>query len=238
MQLKCSISGQMYPDTEGVMWNTLRPSLQRFLKKMEVDWNENSFISYQAFNDVMKKYIASVAAEEIKEHKHLEDKVKKQMKTDETLKPLHMADPERKRTAGEKLADTIASFGGSWPFISMFLIFLVIWMIFNTFFLKGKAFDPYPYILLNLLLSCLAAIQAPIIMMSQNRQEDKDREHAEYDFKVNMKAETEIRLLHDKLDHILSHQHQHMIEMMMIQIDFIEQIQKKANGNGHSNSAI
>ncbi|PZF72828.1 DUF1003 domain-containing protein [Taibaiella soli] len=231
MQRKCSINGQMYPDTEGVMWNSLRPSLQRFLKKMEVDWNEDSFISYQAFNDVMKKYIASVAAEELKEHKHLEEKVKKQMKTDETLKPLHVVNPDHRRTLGEQLADAIAAFGGSWPFISMFLIFLVIWMFFNSFILKKAAFDPYPYILLNLILSCLAAIQAPIIMMSQNRQEDKDREHAEYDFKVNMKAETEIRLLHDKLDHILSHQHQHMMEMMMIQIDFIEQIQKKANGS-------
>ncbi|MFM9060409.1 MAG: DUF1003 domain-containing protein, partial [Bacteroidota bacterium] len=102
-------------------------------------------------------------------------------------------------TPGEKLADTIARFGGSWTFIIVYLSSILAWILLNAFFLGNQGYDPYPFILLNLLLSCLAALQAPIIMMSQNRQEQKDRQRAELDLKVNQKAEREIRELHHKV---------------------------------------
>ncbi|MFM7496841.1 MAG: DUF1003 domain-containing protein [Bacteroidota bacterium] len=105
-------------------------------------------------------------------------------------------------TPGEKLADTIARFGGSWTFIIVYLSSILAWILLNAFFLGNQGYDPYPFILLNLLLSCLAALQAPIIMMSQNRQEQKDRQRAELDLKVNQKAEREIRELHHKVDEI------------------------------------
>ncbi len=110
-------------------------------------------------------------------------------------------------TFGQKAADKIAKFGGSWTFIISFFIVLASWIAFNVYVLNNKGFDPYPFILLNLILSCLASIQAPIIMMSQNRQEEKDRERAEWDLKINEKAEAEIREISKKLD-ILMLQHQ------------------------------
>ncbi len=116
-------------------------------------------------------------------------------------------------TFGQKMADKIAQFGGSWTFIITFFILLMGWIVLNVTFLMNHGFDPYPFILLNLILSCLAAIQAPIIMMSQNRQEEKDRERAEWDLKVNEKAEKEIRELHQKMD-VLIEQHRLMFQMM------------------------
>ena len=114
---------------------------------------------------------------------------------------------------GEALADRIATFGGSWKFIIVFGSVLGTWIVINALVLRAKPFDPYPFILLNLILSCLAAIQAPVIMMSQNRQEAKDRLRSEHDYRINLKAELEIRHLHEKLDHLLSHQWERLAEI-------------------------
>lgn len=114
---------------------------------------------------------------------------------------------------GDRMADKIADFGGSWTFILSFLGFLLVWISFNIFWLSNKGFDPYPFILLNLLLSCIAALQAPVIMMSQNRQEEKDRERAKEDLLINQKAEEEIRSLHEKLD-LLIKQHEEFRQEM------------------------
>lgn len=108
---------------------------------------------------------------------------------------------QEKETFGQKLADKIAHLGGSWSFIIIFIILLIAWMLFNL--LASDSIDPYPFILLNLILSCVAAIQAPIIMMSQNRQEQKDRQRNENDYKVNLKTEIIIQDLHNKLDLII-----------------------------------
>ena len=110
-----------------------------------------------------------------------------------------------KYTLGQRAADTIAKFAGSWAFIFAFTGVLILWMVVNTI-LASNAFDPYPFILLNLVLSCVAAIQAPLIMMSQNRQEEKDRRRAENDYKVNLKTEIMIEDLHDKVNAILAKQ--------------------------------
>lgn len=131
-------------------------------------------------------------------------------------------------TLGQKLADKVAAFGGSWTFIVSFMLFIVIWIIFNSVVLQNKAFDAYPFILLNLILSCVAAVQAPLIMMSQNRQEEKDRTRAINDYKVNVKNEEEIRMLHKKIDTLLNEhknqidnlhqQHQQMLQKILSQI--------------------
>jgi uncharacterized membrane protein len=113
----------------------------------------------------------------------------------------NLAMPDAKPTTfGERIADQVASFGGSWPFIGLFGLFLVAWTTVNSVWLVSKPLDPYPFIFLNLLLSMLAAIQAPIIMMSQNRHSKRDRMMAEHDYEVNLKAEIEILALHDKLE--------------------------------------
>ena len=109
------------------------------------------------------------------------------------------------RTFGQKVADKVAAFGGSWTFIISFFVFILLWIGVNVYFLTNKGFDPYPFILLNLILSCLASLQAPIIMMSQNRQEEKDRERAKKDYVINLKAENEIQLLQEKLDKLLKY---------------------------------
>ena len=130
------------------------------------------------------------------------------------------------RTFGERLADRIAEFGGSWTFIITFIIILVAWIVTNSYILahRNEAFDPYPYILLNLFLSMLAAIQAPVIMMSQNRQAAKDRLDAAHDYEVNLKSELEIAGLHEKLDEFREQKWNQLIDMQQEQIKFLERL--------------
>ena len=125
---------------------------------------------------------------------------------------------------GGRVADAVARVGGSWPFVISFLSMLVVWTAVNTALWHNHGFDPYPYILLNLVLSCVAALQAPIIMMSQNRAETRDRRRAECDYRINLKAEIEIAALNDKLDHVLHTQYEELIELQEAELDLLEQI--------------
>ncbi len=134
---------------------------------------------------------------------------------------------EGQLTIGQKFADKIAEFGGSWTFILTFFSFILIWITVNIWFLASQPFDPFPFILLNLILSCLAAIQAPIIMMSQNRQEQKDRQRGEHDYKINLKAELEIQLLSEKIDHLLVHQNKKLLEIQEVQTDYLEDLMRE-----------
>jgi len=129
-----------------------------------------------------------------------------------------------KRTFGERVADFVADFGGSWHFIISFFVVLLVWIGFNVWVTTRAIFDPYPFILLNLVLSCLAAIQAPIIMMSQKRQEAKDRLRSENDYRVNLKAEFEIRHLHEKLDYLISRHWERLAEIQQIQLEIMEDL--------------
>src|SRR6185436_16193408 len=134
---------------------------------------------------------------------------------------------DQRVTFGDRLADRVARFGGSWAFILSFGAFLIVWMVINTIALFRRPFDPYPFILLNLILSTLAALQAPIIMMSQNRQETKDRLRAEHDYRVNLKAELEIRLLSERVDALVTHQWQRLLEIQKIQLDLMEELDSR-----------
>jgi len=125
------------------------------------------------------------------------------------------------------LADRLADYAGSWRFIGIFFAVLLLWIAINSVVLIWKPFDPYPFILLNLILSCLAAIQAPVIIMSQNRQEAKDRLRAEQDYRVNLKAEVEIRHLHEKIDHLLINQWQRLLEIQEVQTELMEEVARK-----------
>ena len=137
---------------------------------------------------------------------------------------------EENRRLGERVADRIASFGGSWTFILLFLLVLVAWVVLNSLVLarRGRAFDPYPYILLNLFLSMIAALQAPVIMMSQNRMAARDRLEATHDYEVNLMAEVEIRTLHDKLDRLRDHDWASLVVQQQEQIRLLVRLLVRA----------
>ncbi len=142
-------------------------------------------------------------------------------------KSLSETNEDKKRTYGEQLADKVVKLGGSWTFILIFLSVLIFWIFLNSFLLLKNGFDPYPYILLNLILSCIAAIQAPIIMMSQNRKEAKDRKRAENDYLINLKAEIEIRNLNEKVDLLMADQFQHLCNIQQKQLEMLERLEQK-----------
>ena len=176
----------------------------------------------------LARYRASYAAQLLQEERgeltRLEQDVIRKLADGELVAENVNRQFEERRSAGQWLADRVAAIGGSWAFVIGFFAFIAIWMIVNTVLLARGAFDRYPFILLNLLLSCLAAIQAPIIMMSQNRQEAKDRLRAENDFRVNLKAELEIRLLGERVDHLLNEHWRRLMEIQEIQVELMEQL--------------
>lgn len=135
--------------------------------------------------------------------------------------------PKELLTRGQKISDKIARFGGSWTFIIFFLLLLFFWIVYNTLAPRQDEFDPFPFILMNLILSCIAALQAPIIMMSQNRQEEKDRKRSENDYLINLKAELEIRALHQKVDLLLEEQIKILFESQEQQLELLQKIEKK-----------
>lgn len=184
---------------------------------------EGSFICLNDLNRFRKEYIEDVLEEERGTLSRLEQDFVESLAEQELLSKNINIEFERDLTWGERLADKVAEIGGSWGFILGFMIVVGVWIVSNSIALLRSPFDPYPYILLNLVLSCLAAIQAPIIMMSQNRQDAKDRLRSEYDYKVNLKAELEIRHLNERIDLLLRHQWQRLLEIQQIQIDILEE---------------
>jgi len=207
----------------------IRPSLLEFIKKKLPDLDSKGFICFDDLGEFRKDYIKEVLEDEIGELSALDQEVIESLEQHEILSSDISKQFERKLTFGERLSDHIADFGGSWKFLISFGAVLVVWIAINGVILVTRAFDPYPFILLNLILSCLAAVQAPIIMMSQNRAEARDRLRAENDYKVNLKAELETRHLHEKIDHLLRRQYNRLFEIQQIQIELLEEIshQKK-----------
>jgi uncharacterized membrane protein len=194
------------------------------IQKEHPDWSATGFICFSDINHFRAEYIQDVIEEDKGELSALEEQVVKSLQEQELLSTNINIEYDKQLTFGERLADRIADFGGSWRFIGIFAALLLLWVALNSTFLIRKPFDPYPYIFLNLILSCLAAIQAPVIMMSQNRQEAKDRLRSEYDYRINLKAELEIRHLQEKLDHLLMNQWQRLLEIQKIQIDLMEDL--------------
>lgn len=168
-----------------------------------------------------------IATEDV-EAKELEELVKKSISEEEMLTcKLVNLEENTKLTFGQKLADKVADFGGSWTFIIAFGVFIFVWVLLNVYWIMHQAFDPYPFIFLNLILSCLAALQAPIIMMSQNRQEDKDRIRARSDYMINLKSEMEIRNLHEKIDLLISEEMKTLFNVQQSQMELLLKIQSK-----------
>ena len=226
-----SISKKEFQDSEKIYAKTIRKSIFEIIQKDHKEFNRNSLISLSELNQYRQKYIASYLISEVGELNALEEDVLKTIQNHETLTTkIDDSNEDKKLSYGQFLADKVASFGGSWRFIIIFGVFIVIWMIINIIFLASKAFDPYPFILLNLILSCLAALQAPVIMMSQNRVEEKDRERAKQDYMVNLKSELEIRMLHEKIDHLIIHQQEELLAIQQVQVEMMEDIMKQIKG--------
>ncbi len=156
----------------------------------------------------------------------LHDLVEQSIREEELITQQLAHPKEPPLSLGERLSDRVAEFGGSWRFIITFLSLMFVWISANVYLLANRGFDPYPFILLNLILSCIAALQAPIIMMSQNRVEDRDRRRAENDYAVNLKAEIEIRSLHQKLDLLISEQIKTLFEIQEAQLRELEHLKK------------
>ncbi len=135
-------------------------------------------------------------------------------------------EPREILTKGQSISDNVANFGGSWKFIIIFSVILSVWILFNTLSPDNNKFDPYPFILMNLILSAIAALQAPIIMMSQNRKEEKDRKRSENDYLINLKAELEIRSLHQKIDLLLEDQIKILFDSHAKQLEILRSIEK------------
>lgn len=173
------------------------------------------------------KDIRSLLHAESKQLKKLQDIVKKSME-DENLIIENLINPPKEILSSEqKISDKVARFGGSWAFIISFFIILIIWIMYNTIMPKPDNFDPYPFILMNLILSCIAALQAPIIMMSQNRQEEKDRKRSENDYLVNLKSELQIRSLHKKMDLLLQEEIKILFDSQAKQLEILKAVQQK-----------
>lgn len=220
---RSDLSGKEFPENEKISAKNIRQSLLHFINKTHPNFSKSCFLSIEEMNDYREKYISEFLNKKLGNLTEVEKQVIQSVSKN-TMISTEVEEDEQEITFGQKLADKVAEFGGSWGFIIFFMSFLVVWILLNVFWLSNHGFDPYPFILLNLILSCIAAIQAPVIMMSQNRQEEKDRERAKKDYKINLKSELEIRELHEKIDHLIIHYQQDLLEIQKTQIDLLENI--------------
>ena len=221
-RFRCLICGKEKAARDIAQLAVLRPTLLDRIKLDCPDLPAEGYICVDDLDRFRSRYVTDLLHEERGELTKLEKDVVQSLADHETLAENIDGEFTVHRTFGERLSDHLASFGGSWSFIIFFFAVLIAWMAFNAIVIEREQFDPYPFILLNLVLSCLAAMQAPIIMMSQKRQEAKDRLRSENDYRVNLKAELEIRHLHEKIDHILTRQWERLAEIQQIQLEIMQ----------------
>lgn len=237
-KITCFVSHKMIDRSLATKGSDMRNTLFSYIRESFPDFTLNDYISQVEFDKIRKSYLLHLVAMENDDISLIEQQVVDAITGNKILSEDVEPILANRLTTGQRAADHIAEFGGSWRFIISFFTILVVWIILNIWFLSKAPFDPYPFILLNLILSCLAAIQAPIIMMSQNRQDQKDRLRSESDYQINLKAELEIKLLHEKIDHLTFIQNKRMLEVQQLQADYLEDILKKLEiKQTHNNSA-
>lgn len=223
MQSTCHICNHAFPQSKTKPWISVLPGVSDLISRNTPGWIEGKFICKPDLARFRRQYVEKLLADERGELDHLARQVIDSLEAGELVSRNTEDDIAINSTFGERTADKVAQFGGSWTFILSFGLVLIVWITLNVASLFVRPFDPYPFILLNLVLSCLAAIQAPVILMSQRRQETKDRLRSENDYRVNLKAELEIRQLHEKIDHQLAHQWEKLAELQQIQIELLEE---------------
>jgi uncharacterized membrane protein len=227
----CAVSGQTLPLSKLTALRDVHGEIPQQLREAHPALTGESLISREVLNAARVEYVRLLLAKQVGDLSRLDEEVIESLHKQELLseRPLSEDEELHGATFGQKMADRIAEFGGSWAFILFFGSVIVTWIALNAGQLLASPFDPYPFILLNLVLSCLAALQAPVIMMSQNRQEERDRQRAEGDYKINLKAELEIRHLHEKMDFLL---HQHAARLMEVQQLQVELLRELAGNRG------
>jgi uncharacterized membrane protein len=221
------ISGHEFPADEKVHGESIRWAIMQLIHQEHPDFDNSKKMSIGELNTYRERDISEYLNQEIGELTELEQKVLATMKKRSMVSCLNQSHREPKPSIGVKISDRIARFGGSWSFVILFGSIMVVWMVVNIFWLSNMAVDPYPFVLLNLMLTYISTLQAPIIMMSQNRQTAKDRQRSKEDYAINLKSEIEVRTLHEKLDHLMIRQQQHLVEIQQIQIDILTDIQKQ-----------
>ena len=222
----CSVCKRRLPRRVCTAATALRPGLAERIRKAHPGLPPESWVCFEDVSRLRGEWVNEMLETQKGELSRMEDQVMGSIRREDILARKLMREDRHRGTFGQRAADGLARFGGSWSFLLAFAFALAVWIAFNA--ARGqRAVDPYPFILLNLMLSCLAAVQAPIIMMSQNRQETRDRKRAESDYQVNLKAELEIRSLHEKMDHLLDHQWRYLMEIQQIQVELMEEIARK-----------
>lgn len=226
MKKICQICGRDESKIEILPAVVVRPALGDLIKTSFPNWSGKGFICRDDLRKFRNNYLMKLLEDEKGELTKLEKDVIAKLTDYEIITTNIDEEFAEQLTFGQKVSDKIASFGGSWKFIFLFMFVLIAWIGVNSYFLLSKPFDPFPFILLNLILSCIAAIQAPVIMMSQNRQEARDRKRAEADYKINLKSELELRQLHQKVDHLLTQQWERMVEIQELQLEVLDELRK------------
>lgn len=221
---KSAISGREFPETDKIMGQNVGKSIFEMIKSEHPEFKASDAIAAEEFVAYRDNHMSTMLLKDIRQLTKSEQTVMDSLNNGTTITDKVDGDEGKDDTFGQRVADKVAEFGGSWTFILSFVGFLIVWIATNVVFLVNKSFDPYPFILLNLILSCIAALQAPVIMMSQNRQEEKDRDRAKNDYMINLKSELEIRLLHEKIDHLIIQQEEALIQMQQQQIERLEKI--------------
>ncbi|WP_088344231.1 MULTISPECIES: DUF1003 domain-containing protein [Rhodomicrobium] len=221
---KCGVCGSEKQAGACVPVEAVRPELAEIIAKDRPDWAATGYLCRTDLAKYRRQYVSELMHKERSDLSSLDKAVIASIAEQDTLTQNVETAFDAHLTVGDRWADRVASFGGSWMFIGLFAAVVVLWMAGNAALFVAHPFDPYPFILLNLLLSCIAAVQAPLIMMSQRRQEAKDRLRSQNDYSVNLKAELEIRLLHEKLDHLLVRQWERLAEIQQMQLDMMEEI--------------
>ena len=224
---RCDVCHKQFSEADLITGHGIRHELEDLIRKDVPDWDDYNRICKTDLQGYRARYVSSMIEEESGTAKDLATTVLKSIGENELIATNINSQAQEIMKVGDIISDKVASFGGSWKFIIIFFVILLGWIVVNATFILRSPFDPYPYILMNLILSCIAAIQAPIIMMSQNRQEKKDRLRSESDYKVNLKSEIEIRTLHEKVDHLLLDQWAKMMKIQEIQIEILEEIKGK-----------
>lgn len=220
--VQCHICKRQFSPARVRPWISVRPGVSELIAASVPGWVDGKSICREDLASFRSQYVEKLLENERGELGALDRQVIESLERGEVVSRNLLETVEEKASFGERTADKVATFGGSWTFIIAFGVVLTLWMTLNIVGIFAKPFDPYPFILLNLVLSSLAALQAPVIMMSQRRQETKDRLRAENDYLVNLKAELEIRQLHEKIDHQLAKQWEKLAEMQQIQIELLE----------------
>lgn len=221
------ISGQQFPLEQRILGASIRQPIFKLIRKEYPNFAKDKYIAATELTRFKEAYITEFLKDESGQLSQLVLQVLQSFKDNKVISASMDSGASVATSVGERIADKVAEFGGSWTFIISFVVFLLIWIAANAYWFNNKGFDPYPFILLNLILSCVAAFQAPVIMMSQNRQEAKDRERARNDYLINLKAELEIRELHEKIDHLIIRKEQELVDVQRDQVEKLGFLLKK-----------